>query len=72
MRSRNNISGDAKVVDRLNLNLRTEFPQTEGFSKANLYNIKRWFAFYSSQIEFVYQLGKQLQKIDNVSNYADF
>ncbi len=57
----------AKVIDRLSLDLRTEFPQTEGFSRANLYNVKRWFAFYSSQIEFVYQAGRQLQKVDNAN-----
>ena len=43
----------AKVIGRLSLDLRAEFPQSEGFSRTNLYDIKRWFAFYSSQIEFV-------------------
>ena len=49
---------------RLSLDLRAEFPQSEGFSRTNLYDIKRWFAFYSSQIEFVHQAGGQLQKVD--------
>ena len=44
---------------RLSLDLRAEFPQSEGFSRTNLYDIKRWFAFYSSQIEFVHQAGGQ-------------
>ena len=38
-----------------------------GFSRTNLYDIKRWFAFYSSQIEFVHQAGGQLQKVDNAN-----
>ena len=50
----------AKVIDRLSLDMRSEFPQSEGFSRTNLYDIKRWFAFYSSQIEFVHQAGGQL------------
>ena len=54
----------AKVIGRLSLDLRAEFPQSEGFSRTNLYDIKRWFAFYSSQIEFVHQAGGQLQKGD--------
>ena len=54
----------AKVIGRLSLDLRAEFPQSEGFSRTNLYDIKRWFAFYSSQIEFVHQAGGQLQKVD--------
>ena len=37
------------------------------FSRTNLYDIKRWFAFYSSQIEFVHQTGGQLQKVDNAN-----
>ena len=32
-----------------------------------MYDIKRWFAFYSSQIEFVHQAGGQLQKVDNAN-----
>ncbi len=55
----------AKVVDRLSLDMRSEFPQSEGFSRTNLYDIKRWFIFYSSQIEIVHQAGGLLQKVDN-------
>ncbi len=55
----------AKVIDRLSLDMRAEFPKSEGFSRTNLYDIKRWFTFYSSQIEFVHQAGGQLQKVDN-------
>ncbi|WOG32839.1 DUF1016 N-terminal domain-containing protein [Segatella copri] len=39
----------AKVVVRLSLDMRSEIPQSEGFQ--DLYHVKRWFAFYSSQIE---------------------
>ena len=31
----------AKVIDRLSLDMRSEFPQSEGFSRTNLYDIKR-------------------------------
>ena len=51
---------DANFMKRLSLDLRAEFPQSEGFSRTNLYDIKRRFAFYSSQIEFVHQAGGQL------------
>lgn len=51
----------AKIIDKLSLDLRTEFPNAEGFSRANLYNIKRWYLFYSSDIEIVYQAGRQFQ-----------
>lgn len=39
----------AKVVVRLSLDMRSEIPQSEGFSRP--LPVKRWFAFYSSQIE---------------------
>lgn len=55
----------ARIIDKLSLDLRSEFPKSEGFSRANLYNIKRWYSFYSSQIEFVHQAGRQLQTIEN-------
>ena len=57
----------AKIIRRLSLDMRAEFPDTEGFSVVNLYYIKRWFAFYSKQIEIVYQAGKQLEKVDNAN-----
>ena len=57
----------AKVVDRLSLDMRSEIPQSEGLSRSNLYHVKRWFAFYSSQIEIVYQVGRQLQEVDNAT-----
>lgn len=50
----------AKIMERLSLDLRTEFPDAEGFSRTNLYYIKRWYEFFSSQIEFVHQPGGQL------------
>ena len=28
---------------------------------------QKWFAFYSSQMEIVYQAGRQLQKVDNAN-----
>lgn len=56
-----------KVIERLSFDLREEFSQTEGFSRTNLYDIKRWFAFYSSHSEIVHQLGGQFLNVDNAS-----
>ncbi len=57
----------ANFMKRLSLDLRTEFPDAEGFSVANLYHIKKWFVFYSSQTEFFYQAGRKLQEVGNAS-----
>ena len=58
---------DANFMKRLSLDLCAEFPQSEGFSRTNLFDIKRCFAFYSSQIEFVHQTGGQLQEVDDAN-----
>ena len=39
--------------------LRSEFPEMEGFSKTNLYNIKRFYEFYQTDTIF-HQLGGKL------------
>ena len=57
----------ANFMKRLSLDLRAEFPQAEGFSWSNLYKIRKWYLFYSSQIEFLYPAGTKLQKVDNVT-----
>ena len=57
----------ANFMKRLSLDLRAEFPKAEGFSWSNLYKIRKWYLFYSSQIEFLYQAGTKLQKVDNVT-----
>lgn len=52
-----------KIIDRLSLDMRSEFPQSGAFPVANLYNIKRRFVFYSSQSEFFYQAGWECKRI---------
>ena len=34
---------------------------------SNLNKIRKWYLFYSSQINFLYQAGTKLQKVDNVT-----
>ncbi len=57
----------ANFMKRLSLDLRTEFPETDGFSWSNLYKIRKWYLFYSSQTEFLYQAGTKLQEVGNAS-----
>lgn len=51
----------------LSLDLRSEFPNVEGFSWSNLYKIRKWYLFYSSHLDFLYQAGTKLQVVDNAS-----
>ena len=46
--------GDA-LIDQLAKDLSTEFPDMKGFSRTNLFYIRRWFLFYNAQAEKVPQ-----------------
>jgi len=46
-------------IEQLSKDLRAEFPDMEGFSKTNLYNIRRFYQFYAADPIF-HQLGGKL------------
>ncbi len=54
-------------MKQLSLDLRSAFPKVEGFSWSNLYKIRQWHLFYSSQIEFLYQAGTKLETVENAT-----
>ncbi len=54
----------AKVVDRLSLDLRTEFPEMSGLSRSNLLYMRAFAAAYPS-IEIVQQLAGQIPWFHN-------
>ena len=39
------------VVEQVSLDLRTEFPETKGFSTSNLWYMKKWYMFYAGVID---------------------
>ncbi|MBI2146505.1 DUF1016 domain-containing protein [Candidatus Woesearchaeota archaeon] len=51
--------GDS-IVDMLAGDLRREFPDMKGFSRANIFNIRQWYLYYSTMDEKVQQLVRQL------------
>ena len=53
----------AGVVEQVSLDLQREFPNSDGFSAPNLWFMKKWYLFYSSQeaCEKLYQLGRELE-----------
>ena len=40
------------IVEQLSLDLQNEFPDEKGFSARNLWNMKKWYLFYSSSDMF--------------------
>lgn len=55
------------VVEQLSLDLKEAFPQDKGFGTTNLWAMKKWYLFFSSQeaIEKLHQAGGELQQCAN-------
>jgi len=50
----NNANWGSSVVEELSKDLKAEFPNQKGFSRSNLFSMKKWFEFYSkSEIDLV-------------------
>ncbi|MCB9233838.1 MAG: hypothetical protein H6581_19430 [Bacteroidia bacterium] len=59
----------SSVVETLSKDLQKEFPNQKGFSRSNLFSMKKWFEFYSNEnqeIEKVQQLVGQIPWGHNV------
>lgn len=57
----------ASFMKRLSQDLRSEFPHAEGFSWSNLYKIRKWYLFYSTQRQFLYQAGTKFIAVENAT-----
>ena len=55
------------VVEQVSLDLKAAFPKSKGFSARNLWNMKKWYLFYSSEAyaEKLHQLGEKCQGVDS-------
>ena len=55
------------VVEQVSLDLKAAFPKAKGFSARNLWNMKKWYIFYSSNKtnQKLQQLVAELQTSDN-------
>lgn len=52
------------ILDKLSLDLKREFNEQSGFSVTNLRFMKRWFLFYTNDLEIRYQAGNELEMPD--------
>lgn len=55
------------VVEQVSLDLKNAFPKAKGFSTTNLWNMKKWYLFYSSNkdSEKLQQLAGEFDQINN-------
>jgi predicted nuclease of restriction endonuclease-like (RecB) superfamily len=52
------------IVEQVSLDLQNEFPNAKGFSARNLWNMKKWYLFYSSNDKFS-------ELVHNIENRID-
>ena len=57
----------AGIVEQLSLDLQAEFPNANGFSARNLWNMKKWYSFYSSNDSFESTI-RQLDSVIDISS----
>lgn len=51
------------IVEQLSLDLQNEFPDAKGFSPRNLWNMKKWYLFYSSRLQVYNEIISENQVI---------
>ena len=59
----NKANWGSSVVEELSKDLKVEFPNQKGFSRSNLFSMKKWFEFYSKSeinLEKIQQLVGQI------------
>ena len=49
------------IVEQLSLDLQNEFPKAKGFSARNLWNMKKWYLFYSGNENFS-ELARRIEE----------
>lgn len=56
----------AGIVEQLSLDLKAEFPTEKGFSTTNLWDMKKWYLFYTEEVNLpkLHQLGGELKRIE--------
>jgi len=54
------------LIEQLSKDLSTAFPEMKGFSRTNLFYIRKWYLFYSQEQELIPQLVGQLPAVVNL------
>ena len=57
----------AGVVEQISLDLKKEFPEDEGFSTSNLWYMKKWYLFYTKEMD-VKILQRAVGEVQNTIN----
>ncbi len=47
-------------IDQLSKDLKEEFPEMGGFSRTNIFSMRKFYLFYNQRVTFVHQVGGQI------------
>ncbi len=50
----------SKIIEKIAIDLKHEFPDIKGFSRRNIYAMRQWYLLYSQRFEFVPQVVAQI------------
>lgn len=53
----------AGIIERISLDFKEAFPRQSGFSKTNLWYMKKWYAFYAQSDTILHQAGGELENL---------
>ena len=53
----------AGIIERISLDFKEAFPKQSGFSKTNLWYIRKWYVFYSQLDPILHQPGGELEDL---------
>jgi len=60
-----------KQINIIHLDLKSAFPEAQGFSRANLYRMGRFYSFYDGQKEIVAQVVRQIAQSPSITAGSD-
>jgi predicted nuclease of restriction endonuclease-like (RecB) superfamily len=60
----------AKLIEQIAIDLKREFPDTNGFSRTNLFSMRQFYLFYA-QSQIVHQVGGQLETNELNLKYSE-
>ena len=50
----------SKIIEKMSVDLKHEFPEIKGFSKRNIYAMRQWYLLYSQKFEILPQVVAQI------------
>jgi predicted nuclease of restriction endonuclease-like (RecB) superfamily len=60
VKKQNKSDWESKIIEKMSVNLKHEFPEIKGFSKRNIYVMRQWYLLYSQKSEILPQVVAQI------------